>query len=331
MSSPNCRGLSAVTQSEPPGKTGQANQAGQDRLDKGMVLQIQSMSVNDGEGIRTVIFLPGCPLRCRWCSNPETWTPFPKLAVYPGKCVECGACRTACPLSLFPPHEAGDRAGECLACGACASVCPSGALTVLIREMTVADVVRRVERDAVFFRNSGGGVTFSGGEPTFQAGFLRSLVLEFERLGIDMCMETCGHFHWDAVSDILAKLNHVLYDCKHMDALLHKELTGVSNASILDNCVRLHGMGIPITIRIPTIKGVTGSVSNLKSAARFIGERVPGASVELLPYHDLGNEKYSAIGQGAKLHEEYAAPDAAAMEEAENIFRRAGVTVVRYR
>ena len=299
--------------------------------DAGMVLQIQSMSVNDGEGIRTVIFLPGCPLRCRWCANPETWTPFPKLAVYRGKCTDCGACKAACPVSLFPPHETGARAGECRACGACVAACPSGALKILIREMRVEDVVRRVERDAVFFRNSGGGVTFSGGEPTFQAGFLRALVREFERLGIDLCMETCGYFQWDTVADILAKLNHVLYDCKHMDAALHKELTGVSNTMILDNCVRLHALGIPLTLRVPTIKDVTGAPRNLEATARFITERVPGANVELLPYHDLGNEKYAAIGQEAKLHEGYAAPDAEAMERAEDIFRRAGVTVIRYR
>ncbi len=289
------------------------------------------MSVNDGEGIRTVIFLPGCPLRCRWCSNPETWTPLPKLAVYHGKCTACGACRAACPLSLFPPHETAARAKKCLACGACAKACPSGALKILIREMTVAEVVRRVERDAVFFRTSGGGVTFSGGEPTFQTGFLRALVREFDKQGIDMCMETCGHFQWDEVADILARLTHVFYDCKHMDDATHKELTGVSNKTILTNCVRLSALGIPITVRVPTIANVTGSEENLKETARFIKEHVPGASIELLPYHDLGGEKYHALGLRPYPYEAFATPGVQEMEQAENLFRNAGIPVVRYR
>lgn len=297
----------------------------------GTVLQMQSFSVNDGEGIRTVIFLPGCPLRCRWCANPETWTPAPKLAVYHTKCTGCRACEAACPNALFPPGLEKPSASGCMACGACTVVCPSGALKVLIREMSVDEIVRSVERDAIFFRNSGGGVTFSGGEPTVQSGFLRSLVRAFGKRGIDMCIETCGYFDWDEVADIFAKLSHVLYDIKHMDENTHRELTGVSNRRILENCIRVASLGIPLTIRIPVIQGATGTRQNLERTAQFMKENLPGASIELLPYHDLGREKYRAIGQAECLQEGYAAPDARGMEEAEDLFRGQGITVVRYR
>ena len=297
----------------------------------GFVLQMQSFSVNDGEGVRTVVFLPGCPLRCRWCSNPETWTPLPKLAVYHSKCVDCGACEQACPQSLFPPKRENPAAAGCKACGICAGECPSGALKILVQEMSVAEVVQKVERDAVFFRSSGGGVTFSGGEPTFQAEFLRTLVREFDRRGIDMCMETCGYFIWDAVSDILEKLGHVLFDLKHMDPAVHKELTGVSNERILENCGRIAALGKKLTVRMPVVRNVNGTWENFEATARFMKDRLPGASIELLPYHDLGREKYRAIGQAARLHDEYEAPDRRKMEEAEGFFRRQGINVVRYR
>lgn len=302
-----------------------------DTRETGFVLQMQSFSVNDGEGIRTVVFLPGCPLRCRWCSNPETWTPAPKLAVYHSKCIDCGACEKACPWSLFPPRLENPAAAGCNACGLCAGVCPPGALKVLIQEMSVAEVVQKVERDAVFFRSSGGGVTFSGGEPTFQAGFLRALTQEFDKRGIDMCMETCGYFIWDEVSDIFEKISHVLFDLKHMDPAAHRELTGVSNERILENCSRIAALGKILTVRMPTIRNVNGTRENLEATARFMKDRLPGASIELLPYHDLGREKYRAIGQAARQHDEYAAPDRGEMEEAENFFRQQGITVVRYR
>lgn len=297
----------------------------------GYVLQIQNLSVNDGEGIRTVIFLPGCPLRCRWCANPETWTPEPKLAVYHGKCTGCGTCSWACPASIFPPHAEDPRAAGCTACGICVRECPAGALKILNQEMSLDEIGRKVERDAVFFRASGGGVTFSGGEPTFQTAFLRSLTNFFYGRGFDLCIETCGCFNWNEVEDIFAKFNHVFYDIKHMDPAAHRELTGVSNELILQNCVRVSRSGLPVTVRVPVIRGLNGTRENLAATARFISRELEAASVELLPYHNLGAEKYRAIGLAARRPDGYAAPEPEEMEEFENLFRRAGVPVVRYR
>jgi pyruvate formate lyase activating enzyme len=292
---------------------------------------MQSFSVNDGEGIRTVIFLPGCPLRCRWCANPEAWTASPKLAVSHAKCIGCGACEAACPASLFPPRLESPAASGCSVCGACVKVCPAGALKILIQEMSVAEAARRVERDALFFRYSGGGVTFSGGEPTAQAGFLRALAREFDSRGFDMALETCGFFVWDEVEDVLALMSHVFYDLKHMDAAVHRELTGAPNELILENCRRLSRLGIPITVRIPVIKAVNDTKENLEAVCRFMTENLPGASIELLPYHDFGREKYRAVGLANQRHDGYVRPEAHEMEAAEDLFRRRGTTVVRYR
>lgn len=294
---------------------------------------MQSMSVNDGEGIRTVIFLTGCPLRCRWCANPETWTPEPKLAVYHSKCTGCGTCTWACPLKIFPPHVESPRQVGCNACGICARECPAGALKILIRKTSLEEVLRKVERDDLFFRSSGGGVTFSGGEPTAQAPFLRALANAFEARGIDMCIETCGYFQWDEVEDIFAKFSRVLYDLKHMDEEAHRELTGVSNRLILENCARVARAGLPMTVRVPVIRGLNGTRENLAATAGFILNDLKNAdvSVELLPYHDLGTEKYRAIGQPEFMHDEYETPSQEEMDEFEELFRQAGLPVVRYR
>ena len=245
----------------------------------GSVVQIQSLSVNDGEGIRTTIFLQGCPLRCRWCSNPETWQAYPNT------------------------H----------------------------RVMEVDEVVEKVMRDEVFFRFSKGGVTFSGGEPTFQEEFLRALVHAFDSRGIELSMETCGYFSFDAVSDILAKLSHVFFDIKYMDKEMHKELTGVSNEMILENSIRLHDLGVAMTVRIPLIPGVTAAGHNLEQTAEFMKKFLPNANIELLPYHNLGNEKYRSLGLREFLHEEYVTPTEDEMIQAEQIFKDKGREVVRYR
>ena len=291
-------------------------------VNEGIILQIQKFSVHDGQGVRSVVFLAGCPLRCKWCSNPEAWDISPKLVVYAEKCVLCGVCLRACHRSIFPPQmKAGNK---CDACGICANVCPMNALAVLCEKITADDVVRKIERDAVFFRHSNGGVTFSGGEPTMQEEFLRELTERLFSKGISLWIETCGQFHFESVKDIFQKMDHVYYDIKCIDSRLHRELTGVDNADILENSIRLHKLGLPITVRIPAVGGANFTEENLKATALFMSENLPGAAVEFLPYHNFGKEKYEALKLTEYLHE-FATPDKREISEAYYLFRRYGI------
>lgn len=296
---------------------------------KGSVLQVQGFSVNDGEGIRTVIFLSGCPLRCQWCANPETWTLPPKLAIYRSSCTGCGLCKTACPRGLFPADKTAFDRQQCTACGKCADACPSHALKVLISEQTASEVVQKVSRDAIFFQRSGGGVTFSGGEATVQEDFLRTLATAFDARCIDLWIETCGFFEWERVQDIFSLFSNVLFDIKCMDSELHRQYTGQDNKKILENCLRIYKAGIPLTIRVPVIPGVSGTRENMAATADFMQTQLQGARVELLPYHDLGTQKYPALGMSASLHP-FATPSAEEMAAFEDIFRARGITVVRF-
>lgn len=297
----------------------------------GSVLQIQGFSVNDGEGIRTVIFLAGCPLRCLWCSNPETWTTAPKIAVYGHKCVQCRTCEQVCPEGLSPPTlHANNKTQHCTACGACVEVCPQGALGSLIQTMTVKDILEQIERDAIFFRASGGGVTFSGGEPTFQLPFLRSLSQGLYDAGISLAIETCGYFDWERARDIFENMHHVFLDMKHMDERIHRDLTGVSNEIILQNAQHIHDTGVSLTIRIPVIPDINGTPENFSATADFLKTKLPHASLELLPYHDLGKEKYEAIGLQGHISN-FIIPDEKFMRKAESFFRENGIPLQHFR
>lgn len=293
----------------------------------GTVLQIQSFSVHDGEGVRSVVFLPGCPLRCKWCSNPETWTAEPKLAFYRDKCVACETCQKVCAEGIFPAR--GGRE-SCSACGRCADACPNDALKILCRHMTADEVVRRLLRDEIFFRHSGGGVTFSGGEPTAQHAFLRELARRLYARGIDMCVETCGYFDWETAGDIFRYLSHAFLDLKCMDEAKHMELTGRGNRLILENAVRITRTGVGLTIRVPCVVGANFTEENLRATALFVRENLPGADLELLPYHDLGNEKYIALGMERYMNR-YLAPDRTRLAEAEALINSLKVKTVSYR
>lgn len=206
----------------------------------GYVSQIQSFSVNDGNGIRTTIFLSGCPLRCKWCANPETW--------------------------------------------------------IMGKRMSVGEILKQVKRDMIFFRESGGGVTFSGGEPTFQQDFLRTLVNAHMDMGIDMAIETSGFFVWEEVKGILEKLDQIFVDIKHMDTKKHKSLTGVDNELILENIKKMGSLNQDVVVRIPLIKGINDDRENIADTAAFVMQYVPEGKIEVLPYHDLGVHKYDALG-----------------------------------
>lgn len=239
----------------------------------GVVSQIQEFSVHDGDGIRTTVFMAGCPLRCQWCANPETW----------------------------------EKKG-----------------TV----MTVEEVVQRVLRSAVFFRASGGGVTFSGGEPALQPGFLRALIDAFDDLGVDMAIETSGSFRWEELEHHIRKLSLVFVDIKHMDNVVHRSVTGKGNGDILENIKRIGRLRVRTIIRIPLIKGINDDEENLVETARFIREAVPEAQIEILPYHNFGSGKYSSLGLVPPMFEVPAAKD---VERAQSIIEKAGMRTIEFR
>lgn len=290
---------------------------------------MQDYSINDGSGVRTIIFLPGCPLRCKWCANPETWTTGRKLVFYKHKCISCGRCKNVCPNGLDPvnmkrPNE------ECETCGKCVQACLNRSLDIVCTLKDAQEVVECVRKEEIFFRYTGGGITFSGGEPFVQSEFLRTLVNKFSILGIDMWVETCGHFEFDNVKDIIAELNHVFLDLKHMDSNRHKEYTGVGNEKILENAKKINEMGVPITVRIPSIPGVNLTEENIRNTAKFMKENMKGATIELLPYHELGKAKYTSLGMEDKYNK-FITPTNEELEFAYNIFKEYEIIIEEYK
>jgi len=288
----------------------------------GYVIQSQHLSVNDGDGIRTILFLAGCPLRCKWCANPEGFTPKTKVGFFAENCTACKLCTTVCPQGIG--ININDERDRCTACGSCVSVCPNHAKKFLTEYKTVDELVEEVKRQIIFFRTSGGGVTFSGGECTMQADFLRALATRLDDLGIHLAMETSAYFDYDKVEDILKRLSQLFVDIKHMDDEKHRYYTGVSNKKILENIKRMAALDIPTVVRIPTIIGVNADEENIRATARFVHENLPKAQIELLPYHTLGIYKYEALGMELPS-EEFVAPTAEQLLELRSLVESCGV------
>jgi pyruvate formate lyase activating enzyme len=260
---------------------------------KGRINNIQKYSVNDGGGIRTVVFLQGCPLRCQWCSNPETQAVSNQLIYLKNKCVGCGRCVEACPEHIGCTEINSPR---CRQHFKCTEACLTGALKAVYREYDVLELVRILERDAMFYRLSGGGVTISGGEPLVQWEFSAALLEELHEMCIDTALETCGHAPYDHLAAVADHCDRVLYDIKHMGGRQHQKHTGVSNETILGNLKRLAGTGKEIIIRVPLIHGVNDDAQNIAQTADLALENGI-RELHLLPFHRLGEPKYEAIGQ----------------------------------
>ena len=295
----------------------------------GVVIQMQDYSIHDGDGVRTTIFLAGCKLRCQWCANPESWTKKSKMVFYRHKCIACMKCASVCPMNLTPCKM--ERPNEvCTACGKCVEVCAQRALDIACTEKSVDDLIKKIERDALFFRYSGGGVTFSGGEPFLQHKFMRALLHHFEELGVDSWVETCGYFDFEAIQDLLPKFSHIFLDLKHMNSEKHKEFTGCGNELILENAKKIYATGVPMTIRIPTIVEANLSDDNILKTAQFMQKYLPKANVELLPYHELGKAKYISLGIENKFIK-FTTPTAEQIGHAYDIFKTMAVEIIEYR
>lgn len=271
----------------------------------GTVFQIQRFSLDDGPGIRTTVFLKGCPLRCRWCHNPESLSPHPQLCFRESKCTNCRACANACPNGVhtfFGEHHQVDFP-KCTHCGQCVERCTSGALELIGRTYTWEQVLGEVVKDQAYYRESGGGVTFSGGEATFQQDFLRELLCESKRRGLHVCLDTCGLAPWSFFSEIMENVDLFLYDYKLWDPVLHEQLTGASNEHISKNLTRLHDAGAQIILRCPIIPGINDNAAHF-SAIRRLRERLPRLKqVQVMPYHSIGVGKWQEIGLDYSLKE----------------------------
>jgi pyruvate formate lyase activating enzyme len=296
----------------------------------GNIFQIQRWSINDGEGIRSTVFLKGCPLRCKWCANPESWNFNPEVLFFRERCSGCGQCAHVCDTDAITIENNAiglDRA-RCCGCGKCCDVCPTDARKKIGSTVTVEEVLSVIKRDAIFYRESGGGVTFSGGEPFAQPEFLRQLVAACNRIGIDTAVETSGWFEWEQVKDIFEILDSVFVDIKHIDDEVHKRLTGVSNSRILENIILLSQMHPQIIIRVPLIEGVNTDENNISRMCEFLRQNAWVAGIELLPYHDFGESKYSAVGAACQT---FTTPDATKIAEIKKIITDYGIGIVDFK
>ncbi|ABA88196.1 1,2-ethanediol dehydratase-activating enzyme, putative [Syntrophotalea carbinolica DSM 2380] len=274
---------------------------------KGVVFDIQKYSMHDGPGVRTLVFLKGCPLRCQWCSNPESISPEFQVMCLADQCVSCGKCLAVCPNGVHAMESVAngssqhrvERSVTCIGCGACAKVCPAKALRIAGKEMTVDDVVKVVMEDQFFYMTSGGGVTIGGGEPTFQHDFAAAILKQCRLNGVHTAMETCGQASWETYELLAEHVDLFLFDLKHADSDLHKKFTGVGNERILQNLKGLIELGASVLVRIPLICGVNDAPETLSAAMTWLKSTAKNAAnlkgVEVLPYHRLGASKYRQL------------------------------------
>lgn len=275
----------------------------------GTIFNIQRFSIEDGPGIRTTVFMKGCPLGCLWCANPESQSFELQVAHRDSKCRGCGACEQRCPrraISVIEengrPHSVIDRT-LCVSCGACVTACNAGSLHIYGERRTVDEVFAEVRKDIGYYNNSGGGLTISGGEPMVQSDFAVELFMRCRRLGIPTALDTCGYYPTELIGKLDGLVDLVLFDLKLMDSELHRKYTGVDNALILRNLERYHQMGTEIFIRIPLIPGVNDTEENLTSAAKFISAFDRSLHIDLLPYHNYGINKFASLDRPYELAE----------------------------
>ncbi len=273
---------------------------------RGLIFDIQRFALHDGPGIRTLVFLKGCPLSCRWCCNPESQAAVPQIGYQPASCISCDACIAACPFHAITV-DGGERVFDLDLCAGCrdlpcADACPTRAIERFGREMTVEEVLREVRRDELFYRNSGGGVTVSGGEPLRQADFVRELFSGCRSSGIGTAVETTGFCAWEDLEKILDVTDLFLYDIKHIDPARHRAFTGTDNTLIMENLKRLRTRTANIVARVPVVPGFNDDDRSIDAIAAFAQELGIG-DLHLLPYHRLGRSKYD------RLSREYRADD----------------------
>ena len=273
---------------------------------KGLIFDIKKFAIHDGPGIRTTVFLKGCPLGCWWCHNPEAMRGKPELVLFEEKCIGCGECFQRCPHQAHESQPDGGRLyhrDRCELCGACVETCYAEALVMEGREVSVEEVMVELRKDIPFYENSEGGITLSGGEPLHQHEFARAVFEQCKQEDLHTALDTSGQAPWRILEQVLPHVDLVLFDLKHIDEDSHKSLTGSTNRLILQNLEKTGEYGVPIEIRMPIIPGVNDTREAIERAAQFLVTVEGVGRVELLPYHRLGESKY------ARLEMEYKLPD----------------------
>ena len=287
---------------------------------KAPVFNVQGFSIHDGPGIRTTVFVKGCPLRCLWCQNPESNSPCPELMSYKKKCTGCGRCIEACPQQAIRLEAVDGKViartsrEACVHCGACVDVCPNKAREIAGKEMTVEQVLEKVVADKLFYDTSGGGMTVSGGEAVMYPQFVSALLESCQEAGIHTVVESCSFATEAVIDQIYAHADLALLDIKHMDSAKHKRLTGVPNEQILERIRHIYNdLHVPTVIRVPVVPTCNDSEENIRRTARFVAEALgDDVPVHLLPYHSLGESKNESLGNEGTFRTE--APSKEKME-----------------
>lgn len=285
------------------------------------IFNVQKYSIYDGPGIRTLVFFKGCPLRCRWCSNPESLEKKYQVMYKKDMCVHCGACIPVCPAGIHffqeenaeeGPRHSVNRRVDCIGCRACEGICPRKALSIAGEDRTVSEVLQQVLQDTAFYNTSGGGVTLGGGEVTMQPEFAANLLMECKRAGVHTAIETCGH---TKLANLLALAQHTdlfLYDLKHINPDRHQALTGVRNERILENLEELIRRRYTVLVRMPLMKGLNDDEETIAGAIKLLAayKDLPNfKGIDLLPYHKLGINKYGQLDMPYTLEEDLSLSD----------------------
>lgn len=262
----------------------------------GTVFDMQRFSLHDGPGIRTIVFLKGCPLHCRWCSNPESQNNSPIVMYKKSDCFKCGRCISVCKVGAISfDNETHIDREKCTGCGECTNVCPSGALVLKGKTMTIQQAIKELKKDATIFRRSNGGVTLSGGEPLVQHEFASQLLLACKSQGWSTAIETTGFGSSEAIEKVIPYVDTVLLDIKHIDPYTHKKFTGISNEVILKNAKCISQITKTV-VRVPIIPGFNYSYKDIEDIAKFVKTLNNVDTIHLLPYHTFGENKYDLLG-----------------------------------
>ncbi|MCG8531753.1 MAG: choline TMA-lyase-activating enzyme [Desulfovibrionales bacterium] len=305
---------------------------------KGVIFNVQKYNMYDGPGVRTIVFFKGCPLRCKWCSNPESQSRKTQILFKQSLCTDCGKCVPVCPVGI---HSIGmdrkhvvSRTVDCIGCGKCEAVCPVSALSVVGETSTVSEVLDIIEEDRSFYEMSGGGATLGGGEVLMQPEFALNVLMGCKQRGINTAIETCGYAKQDTILKIAEYTDLFLFDIKHIDSQRHYELTGVRNEWILENFTALMEHRFNVQLRLPLLKGINDAEADIERLIQFLlpfRDRSNLRGVDLLPYHKMGVGKYNQLGWDYPITDEVALSDAD-LERIENQFKRHNfpVAIIRH-